>query len=260
MVSQKSYKKIIFHIPHSSIKIPKEYRSHISLSDKNLAEEIRLMTDWYTDELFDKAVSNYGIAVKFPISRLVVDPERFADDEHECMSKVGMGVLYTKTSHGELLRDPKYTQGKVRSEILDRYYFPHHNELTSAVCDELDKNNLVLIIDCHSFPEKALPYELDQKQSRPDICIGTDPYHTPHELGEGLKNSFENLGYQTHLNNPFSGSIVPNVHYHKNKKVHSVMIEVNRSLYMHNETTERNKRFQKIKCDIHAALNIIFSK
>lgn len=255
-MSQKSYKKIIFHIPHSSTKIPEEYRSHILLSDKNLAKEIKFMTDWYTDELFSEAVKKLGIAIKFPISRLIVDPERFSDDEQESMNMVGMGVLYTKTSHGQLLRDPKYTQGKVRSELLARYYFPHHNKLTRAVCDELDKNNLALIIDCHSFPEKALPYELDQKQSRPDICIGTDSYHTPDEFGEGLKNCFESLGYQVGLNTPFSGSIVPNIHYQTNKKVHSVMIEVNRSLYMHNETKERNERFQKIKSDICAALEM----
>ena len=37
----------------------------------------------------------------FPVSRLVVDPERFIADPMEC---VGMGVVYTRTSNGEVLR------------------------------------------------------------------------------------------------------------------------------------------------------------
>jgi len=250
------YSKIIFHIPHSSTKIPAEYRNHIQLSDDELKTEMRLMTDWYTDELFSEAVSNLGIAVKFPISRLIVDPERFSDDDHENMSRVGMGVLYTKTSHGQLLRDPKYTNGKVRSDILDRYYFPHHNELTSAVCDELDQNNSAMIIDCHSFPDKALPYEQDKAESRPDICIGTDSFHTPSSISLNLKQNFESLGYRVKLDSPFSGSLVPGLHYQKNKNVHSVMIEVNRSLYMDSKA-KKTRNFEKVKNDINTAITNI---
>ena len=30
-----------------------------------------------------------------------------------------------------------------------------------------------------TFDTVALPYELDQNPARPDICIGTDEFHTP---------------------------------------------------------------------------------
>jgi len=51
------------------------------------------------------------------------------------------------------------------------------------------ENNKVLIIDCHSFPKSPLPYELNQEKSRPEICIGTDNFHT----SKKLKNSFRKL-------------------------------------------------------------------
>ncbi len=46
-----------------------------------------------------------GISVKQNCSRLVVDPERFVNDKEEEMSKVGMGVIYVKTSDGRDLRN-----------------------------------------------------------------------------------------------------------------------------------------------------------
>jgi hypothetical protein len=39
----------------------------------------------------------------------------------------------------------------------------------SNVATELGR---CLIIDCHSFPSVALPYELDQREERADFCIG----------------------------------------------------------------------------------------
>lgn len=47
---------MIFHIPHSSIEIPKEYRSLFSLSVQELDQELLLITDHFTDELFQSAM------------------------------------------------------------------------------------------------------------------------------------------------------------------------------------------------------------
>jgi N-formylglutamate amidohydrolase len=41
-----------------------------------------------------------------------------------------------------------------------------------------------LVIDCHSFPSRRLPYEIGVKGPRPEICIGTDPFNTPSHLPE----------------------------------------------------------------------------
>ena len=43
--------------------------------------------------------------------------------------------------------------------------------------------------------------------------------------------AFKALGYDVAIDSPFSGTIVPLKHYHKDQRVASVMIEVNRSLY-----------------------------
>ena len=75
----------ILHIPHSSVAVPLEIRKSNILSDEDLQHELLVMTDRYTDELFVNAIPD-AAKVVFPISRLVVDPERFEDDSQEPMS------------------------------------------------------------------------------------------------------------------------------------------------------------------------------
>jgi N-formylglutamate amidohydrolase len=166
-----------------------------------------------------------------------------------------MGVLYTTTSHGKTLRGEEYTSGERRSHLLNEFYFPHHEAFRKAVEEELIQTGSALIIDCHSFPSVPLPYELDQNPERPDICIGTDAFHTPVELSDRLKNEFSEMGYSVELNAPFSGAIVPQQFYQTNAAVKSVMIEVNRGLYMNEETIEKTAAFTNVRRDIASALD-----
>ena len=95
----------VLHIPHSADLIPADLRSAIAVSDEVLSHELLVMTDRYTDELF-AVRSPDASPVRFPVSRLVVDPERYLDDTSEPMAARGMGVIYTRTSDGRALRSP----------------------------------------------------------------------------------------------------------------------------------------------------------
>ena len=209
---------IILHIPHASIVLPTEVE--FLLGHEALAYEVDAMTDHHTDQLFDLSGARRCV---FPVSRLVVDPERFIEDS---MESVGMGVVYTHTAAGEALRAISEID---RLALINSYYHPHHSVLTRMVDECLEQHSRCLIIDCHSFPAQPLPYESDL--NRPEICIGTDPYHTSTSLKDCLSTVFKALGYDVAIDSPFSGTIVPLKHYHKDQRVASVMIEVNRSLY-----------------------------
>ena len=236
---------IIFHIPHASRKVPDEQRPFIVLDDERLSAELLAMTDAYTDKLFSAHSKAGDSIVQFPISRLVVDPERFLDDDGEIMSKVGMGVVYWKTSKGELLRNPPSMEQKRR--LLQDYYFPHHERLTAATKNDLAEHGSALIMDCHSFPSSPLPFELDQDKDRPDFCVGTDPYHTQENLIEALEAAILLHGFSFSRNKPLSGSLVPLEYYHKDQRVISVMIEVNRRLYMEESTGRKSGNYEDLK-------------
>ena len=233
---------IVLHIPHASKHIPDEYLKYFTLSKTDLQFELLKMTDHFTDELFDVSGDNIH-QLKFPISRLLVDVERFEKDELELMSKVGMGCVYKKTHDGKSLKNVEH----IKDELINKFYKTHHENFTKIVDAKLKKNNKVLIIDCHSFPKYPLPYELNQSIDRPEICIGTDDFHTSEELKNSFGQLFEELNFTVKYNEPFKGSLVPLKFYNNDKRIQSIMIEVRRDLYMDEQSGEKNNKFFDIK-------------
>ena len=247
---------IILHIPHASKHIPDKYLKYFTLSKKDLQFELLKMTDHFTDELFNVLGDNIH-QIKFPISRLLVDVERFETDELEPMFKVGMGCIYEKTHDGHSLKNVEH----IKDELINKFYKTHHENFTKIVDAKLKENNKVLIIDCHSFPKHPLPYELNQDIDRPEICIGTDNFHTSEKLKESFGQLFEDLNFTVKYNEPFKGSIVPLKFYNKEIRVQSIMIEVRRDLYMNEQSGEKNEYFveiqNKLNLNIYEVLNKI---
>ena len=199
------------------------------------------LTDWYTDDLFYSASD---ITVKAPFSRVFCYVERFADDKGEPMSEFGMGALYELTDTGILLR--KLTPSE-RERILKEYYWPHHQLLAEAVQLQLANHSTANILDCHSFTN--LPFIRDQNQAphRPDFNIGTDSYHTPEALVEFSSDFFKDRGFTVGIDWPYNGSMVPSGYYRLDKRVQSIMLEVNRSLYLREGTNEKSQGYEGVK-------------
>lgn len=236
----------LLHIPHASTVIPARFIS--SFDSSKLPHEIAVMTDWFCDELFDCGRDK----IVFPISRLVCDVERFRDDAQEIMAKIGMGVTYRTASDLSHLR---CVTEKEKQEILPRYYDVHHEAFTQTVEEKLKRYGLCLIIDCHSFYPTALPYELDKGENRPDFCIGTSKYHTPEIVTNCICASLESQGFAVKRDSPFAGTIVPMAFYEKDPRVISVMIEVNRKLYL-NSPGVKNKDFLYIKSVLRECVDL----
>ncbi|MCP6719395.1 MAG: N-formylglutamate amidohydrolase [Patescibacteria group bacterium] len=248
---------ILVHIPHSSTYIPPEIKTKILLSEKVLQKELLRMTDRYTDEIFSCVAVLGGVSMVYNYSRLVLDPERFRDDKNEVMAAKGIGVIYTKDSNGKKIR--KINQHE-RNLLLKSIYDPYHSAIEEEVQELLAKFGECLIIDAHSFPAFPLPYENSQENERPQICIGTDLYHTPEDLIQLIRNFFDGINLTVKINKPFSGCYVPAKFLHQENRVKSIMIEINRELYMDEVTGEKNYFFTKIKINILKLINQIIAK
>lgn len=221
---------IILHIPHSSTFIPKENLATY-LDDKILQEQIELFTDHASEKIFDFD----GLTkVVFPYSRVFCDVERLPDEQEE-MYSCGRGFYYTKTDCGKTLRSEK------DKNQVQKIYEEYHQNLTNLVQEKLQQENLALIIDCHTFPNEPFKSDLNQNTNRPDFCIGVDAYHTPDYLVKRIRYNLTKLGYTVKINEPYSGTLVPLNFYQKNKKIESIMIEINRKLYMQDSKIVNDK-------------------
>lgn len=122
---------ILFHIPHSSLKIPKMFYN-ICIKDKNYICKSNI---FLSDYLIDKLVPNKCHKLIFKYSRLFCDVEKFVNDNKEVMSQKGMGVIYTKDCNNLItILNKKY-----KSKIIKSYYNKHHNKLDKMVTNILKK-------------------------------------------------------------------------------------------------------------------------
>ena len=245
---------VIFHVPHDSKVIPGGLRGSFNLTDAALSNELSIMTDHYTRDLYTRDVPQDQV-VAAGVSRLVVDVERYLDDAKEPMAKVGMGVIYTQTHDGRSLRhDPT---SKERHHLIKHWYEPHHRRLEDLVSLSLQKYGLALIIDCHSYSSICLPHESHLPTLRPEVCLGTDAYHTDTELVETLIDELRLGGLEVGINTPFSGSLVTLPHYSIDRRVQSVMIEVRRDLYMNESTEAISANYEMIRARLRSCISCV---
>jgi N-formylglutamate amidohydrolase len=246
MSQQTKKNQIILHIPHSSTFIPEHYSAGW-IGDPD--EAIRIITDHYTDELFDHPAAQRVIS---PISRIVCDVERFETGE-EMEDSFGMGIVYERDHLQNILRT---VTADLKNEIVESYYRPHHRALYDAVTETLSMHGKSVIVDCHSFNDEQLPHVTSTV--RPDFCIGSDSYHTPPELVNQLVKYLNDCGYCVTVNEPFAGTIVPLDYYCVNPDIISIMIEVNKRLYL-DDQIKKNTHFETIKAVITDMLKLIYN-
>ncbi|MBO5611888.1 MAG: N-formylglutamate amidohydrolase [Prevotella sp.] len=231
------YKNLILHIPHSSISFPNGKNNF-----DDLDEEERLLIDYYTDELFvPEQETNNIYNIIFPYCRLYCDVERLINDPLE---KEGLGLSYSRwvprrDGYGKVIRS--YC-GKSEAFAL---YTDFHSEVSKKI---VGLSGSILLIDCHSF--SALPNLLDSNPPDIDICIGYNDDETrPSEVVIGnIVQHFKSKGYKVGKNDPFSNSKTFSVP----TKYHSIMIEVNKRLYINEQTLEKSEGFEKLKQDIQS--------
>ncbi|MER7177304.1 N-formylglutamate amidohydrolase [Streptomyces mesophilus] len=220
---------VLLHVPHGAWEIPAAVRADIVLDDAALEAEARHITDAHTAEIAAYAARTADRAPwRFVnrLSRLVVDPERFPDEREE-MAAVGMGAVYTRTTHREVLRPDGFDPGP----LLERYFHPYADAMTDAVQGRLKAAGRAVVIDVHSYPTRPLPYELHGDGPRPPVCLGVDAFHTPPELLADAEEIFGRFG-GTAVDSPFAGTYVPLRFYGHEERVQALMIEIRRDLYM----------------------------
>ncbi len=217
--------KILLHIPHCSLKLPKKFFKGLTISKEQLQYYNYKMSDYGVDKLFENIK---GKTIKAKYSRLYCDMEKFKDDELETMAKYGQGVVYTKTFDGVLFHkhDEKYKK-KVLKE-----YDKYHKKLNKVARKLLKKHNKLLILDLHSFSDEVASYYF--RPPFPDVCIGIEPNFCDAQILKEIIKRIEEKGYSWQINYPYKGSIIPSDFLKRtyDGKIVTIMLEINKIIYL----------------------------
>ncbi len=225
-IRKKRRHRIIIHIPHASLDAPRMFFDRLQITRPEFDKENVFESDCLVDTFKSDSLDN----LIFPWSRMFCDVERFRDDRKEHMAMFYQrGVVYEKDAKKQrfIQIDELY-----KKQALEQFYDVHHRKFKEMVREKILSYGECLIIDLHSYSDL---YEgmLDKGVGEicPDICIGFNSYEEVKGLVERIQWLCNKYGYTNVLNYPYSGSIVP-IDYMEDKRVKSVMLEVNKRIYL----------------------------
>jgi len=208
------------------------------------------MTDAYAEELFE--LPGRADRLVCPVSRLLVDVERYHEDREEPMAEKGLGAIAAKTHDGRTMKLVDQ-----REALMEEYYIPHREALDHWTTESLAKDWRGLILNCQTFPSQPLPCDVNQKAERPDICLGTSKLHSEKDQLMVAVEAFEKRGWSVLIDIPYYGTIVPLPYFGRDRRVASVKIDVNRRLYMDETTGAKSQGFEQVRAALQECLGEI---
>lgn len=192
----------VFHVPHDGDRFPAELLDSVCIPMDEFLQYHRAMRDAHVTALVPDPYRRGGHLLRFPVSRLLCDVERFIGPE-EIMERYGMGYCYERAYDGKRI---KTVSSRLLSET--KAYYDRHHRLLDELCR---RHRRVLLLDLHSYADELVPEEfLLSRQKTPDICIGADAAYTPPALVRMAEDCCHRAGYSTAVNYPYSGCLVPN--------------------------------------------------
>lgn len=252
---------LLVSTPHCSGHVPHWIFANMAETGESpeaLRRRIFREGDPFTDEIFH--IPEAAVTVNALASRFVADLNRARDEEGE------NGVI--KLTDFE--RRPFFPSGftvspKDRELRLTLYYDPYHLALEKA----LSGSTIRFFIDGHSMTSYGPAIGPDQDEPRPALCIGNfgdgkgepvngQPVSCPPVqarrirdfLAEALADMIRESGLPEGpaLNKPFDGGHVLRKYSAAPYSVPGVMIEVNRALYLDEDTLQPlPKRISKLQ-------------
>ncbi|MGO1118965.1 N-formylglutamate amidohydrolase [Rhodovibrionaceae bacterium A322] len=249
---------VVFDSPHSGTDYPADFNSSL---DPLL---LRQAEDAFIDEIFDAAPRNSAplLAATFP--RSYIDPNRSTEDLDPALidggwdlpttpgpkTERGIGLVWTRLMGTHELYDRTLTRDEIARRI-ESCWRPYHSKLEETLNSTFERHGEVWHVNCHSMPAMGNENTEDGPVPRAEFVLGDrdgttcDPAFTA--MIEGV---LLDLGYEVKRNDPYKGVELVRRYSDPAKGRHSIQIEINRGLYLNEETIEKSANFAKLKGDV----------
>ena len=255
----------VFSSPHSGHAYPEQFLQMTGLD----ARDLRSSEDCYVDALFAGVVA-LGcplLSARYPRAYLDVnrepyelDPAMFADalpaycNSASLRVAGGLGTIPRVVSENKpiYLRKLKWVDAKERIEAL---YHPYHAALKALIETTHVRFGSALLIDCHSMPSTAVRQSALRTAHRTDVVIG-DRYGATcdADVSAFLAELFNNTGLKTVRNKPYAGGYITQTYGRSGHPKQALQIEINRRLYMNEQSLERNGDFNELQEKLTAVM------
>lgn len=252
--------------PHSGTHYPPEFVAASRLDPVAL----RRSEDSFVDDIFGTAPGLGAPLLRATFPRAYLDPNRepyeldpamFADalpgyaNTRSPRVAAGLGTIARVVATGrEIYRD------KLRiADALGRIhavYQPYHGALRRLIAETRENFGCCVLVDAHSMPSVGGPMDADAGRARVDVILGdVHGASCAPVVTDTAERALRDLGYAVTRNNPYSGGFTTQNYGRPRRGIHALQIEVNRGLYMDEETIERNEAsIARLRRDIRSVL------
>lgn len=249
---------LIFDSPHSGQNYPADFNFSCDLNLLKCAE------DQFIDELFEDAVVNAGGAfLKALFPRTYVDVNRAADDilpetlievegaplNPTARAMAGHGVFHMKIRGDMPVYDRLLTGAEIKNRLMT-YYAPYHAALKGLLEDAHRRTPQIYHINCHSMT--SANFKNYFAKDYPDFVLGDlDGTSCEIDFRNTVKGFLEGLGYRVVVNTPYRGAEILRLYGQPSLGRNSLQIEINKAIYLDEQTYEKSNDFNKIKDDLY---------
>ena len=263
---------LVLDSPHSGTTYPQDFAYACDLPVLRRAE------DTHVEKLYDfaPALGVGWIEAFFPRSYLdanrdttEVDVSLFDEDwpgpvsgDEKVLGKVrlGKGLIWRTTDDGLPIYQRKLGVAEVQARIANCWQ-PYHAAVAQAISDAHARHGYSIHINCHSMPAIASSKATDfPGEAHADFVVGDRDGSTAcAPLSRLVCEHLRGLGYSVAYNHPYKGVELVRRYGAPQQQRHSIQLEINRKLYMSEETLEINNGFAPLKTSLQSLVQLLLA-
>ena len=253
--------------PHSGTYYPADFNYAVDFAD------LRKCEDTHVEKLWAAVPQVGGTLIHASFPRSYTDTNRTEYDIDESMLdapwpghvepsvrclQLGNGLLFGKTTTMQSIYKRRLSIPEVQNRI-DTCWRPYRHALIQALETARQQHGKRWHLNLHSMPSNA--YErlgLPKGKVLADVVLG-DLHGTAcsPELTQFVATAFKEQGYTVSINDPYVGMDLIKKHGNPVLGDHSLQIELNRALYLDEQTREPLPHFSKVQSDMTSVLRKI---
>ena len=263
---------LVLDSPHSGVVYPPDFLYACDLAILRRAE------DTHVEKLYDFApgLGAHWIEAHFPRSYLDANRNTAELDvsllgepwphpvetEPAKLAKVqlGKGLIWRITDDGMPIYERMLSVGEVLARV-EQCWQPYHEAVAQAINTAHASHGYSIHVDCHSMPAIASSHATQfPGEQHADFVVGDrDGSTASPQLSQLVCAHLTALGYSVAYNHPYKGVELVRRYSDPAKNRHSIQLEINRKLYMNEQTLALTVGFAPLKAHLHSLIELLLA-